>query len=282
MSAPSLFSSTPFGLTTNVSPAPVSSTRSPNSSDVSWPIGQTWVNTVAALEFTLVSVANGTATWQQASSTASNVNTLTASSGGALSPSGNNLSIVGTANQVTTTGAGSTITISIPTTFIAPGSIASTTTITAGTGLTVTSGGATISAGGLTVTAGGAAITGNVAVTGSVTASTTLTATLGAITATNGNFVFGTAGNKLVYSSVGTTTAAGANSAGTVPLVAGTATVATTAVTANSLIQLTCQALGTVTVPSALAVTTKTAGTSFVILASQVTDTSTIFWRIIN
>jgi collagen type VII alpha len=124
--------------------------------------------------------------------------------------------------------------------------------------------------------------TASPSVTGSLTAGTTLTATLGNITATNGNLVLGTAGNKQVYTSVGTTTAAGANSAGTVALVGGTATVATTAVTASSLVRLTCQALGTVTAPSALACTTKTAGTSFVILASQATDTSTIFWEIVN
>lgn len=124
--------------------------------------------------------------------------------------------------------------------------------------------------------------TASPSVTGSITAGTTLTATLGAITATNGNLVLGTAGNKILSTSVGTTTAAGANSFGSVALVGGTATVATTAVTANSLIFLTCQALGTVVVASALAVTAKTAGTSFVITASQATDTSTIAWMIVN
>lgn len=44
--------------------------------------------------------------------------------------------------------------------------LGSASTITAGTGLTVTSGGATITAGGLTVSAGGAAVTGNSTITG--------------------------------------------------------------------------------------------------------------------
>lgn len=109
-----------------------------------------------------------------------------------------------------------------------------------------------------------------------------LTATNGNITVNNGNFVHNTAGSKDVYTSVASTTTAGANSAGTVPLVAGTATVNTTAVTANSFIRLTCQALGTVAVPSALCVSTKVASTSFTILASDNTDTSTIFWEIVN
>ncbi len=117
---------------------------------------------------------------------------------------------------------------------------------------------------------------------GSVTAATSLTATLGNITATNGNIVRGTAGNKDIYTSVGSNETAGANSAGSVALIGGTIVVSSTAVTANSLIRLTCQALGTVIIPSALCVSAKVASTSFTILASQATDTSTIFWEIVN
>jgi hypothetical protein len=124
--------------------------------------------------------------------------------------------------------------------------------------------------------------TGSPSFSGSVTAGTTITATSGAITATNGNIVRGTAGNKDVYSSVGTNATAGANSAGTVALIGGTIVVATTAVGASSLIRLTCQALGTVVVPSALCVSAKSAGVNFTILASQATDTSTIFWEVVN
>jgi hypothetical protein len=139
---------------------------------------------------------------------------------------------------------------------------------------------------------GNTSVTGSLGTTTSITAGTTLTATLGAITATNGNFVKGTAGNKDVYTSVGTTTAAGANSAGTVTLVAGTATVATTAVTANSLIRLYRQGVGA-TGAAALGIVTRgtiTAGTSFVInsvqaadaTALQASDVSVIFWEIVN
>ncbi len=71
-----------------------------------------------------------------------------------------------------------------------------------------------------------------------------MTATLGNITATNGNIVRGTAGNKDIYTSVASTTTAGANSAGTVTLVGGTATVSTTAVTAASQIRLYRQGIG--------------------------------------
>lgn len=127
---------------------------------------------------------------------------------------------------------------------------------------------------------------------GSVTATTTLTATLGNITATNGNIVRGTAGNKDVYTSVASTTTAGANSAGTVTLVGGTATVSTTAVTASSQIRLYRQGIGA-TGAAALGILTlgtKTAGVSFIInavqaadaTALQASDVSVIGWEIVN
>lgn len=67
---------------------------------------------------------------------------------------------------------------------------------------------------------------------------------------------------------------------GTCTLVAGTCTVSNTSVTANSRIFLTAQSLGTVTVPSAYGVSARSAGTSFTILASVITDTSVIAYEI--
>lgn len=97
------------------------------------------------------------------------------------------------------------------------------------------------------------------------------TSTLVTIT---GNLSLGTAGNKLLIKE-------GTNaSMGVATLVLGTVVVNTTVVTATSRIQLTAQSLGTVTVPSALAVSARTAGTSFTILASQLTDTSVVAWQI--
>lgn len=69
---------------------------------------------------------------------------------------------------------------------------------------------------------------------------------------------------------------------GTAVLVGGTKTVLTSAIAANSFVLLTVQTLGTVAVPKAVAVTSKTAGTSFVITSADATDTSTIGWYIIN
>lgn len=144
------------------------------------------------------------------------------------------------------------------------------------------------------------ATTGNITATlgnivasaGSVTAGTSVTATLGNITATNGNFVKNTAGNKDVYTSLATTAAAGANSAGTVTLVGGTATIATTSVTAGSKIRIYRQGIGATgaTALGYLTIGTITAGVSFVInsvqaasaSALQATDVSVIFWEIVN
>lgn len=65
-------------------------------------------------------------------------------------------------------------------------------------------------------------------------------------------------------------------------MVAGTVTISTTAVTANSRIYLTPQTLGTVARPAAVGVTARTAGTSFVITSSDATDTSTVAWMIVE
>jgi len=120
-------------------------------------------------------------------------------------------------------------------------------------------------------------------VSGSVaTASTTpaITLTLGAITPTSvsstGDVSVETAGNGLKIKE-------GSNAKmGTATLVLGTLVVSTTAVTANSRIFLTAQSLGNITVPAALAVSARTAATSFTILSSDLTDTSVVGWMIVE
>ncbi len=228
-------------------PLPVSSPRSPTTSDLiaadgaPYNVGRIWVNTTSGVVYLYA----GAGVWSTAS--ASSIQTLTGGTGGAISPSAGNINILGTANQIASTGSGSSITMSIPTAFTAPGSI---------------------------------------------TATTSLTATSGNISATNGNVVLGTAGNKIVSTSVGTTTAAGANSFGSVTLVAGTATVATTAVTANSLVRLSRQSIGATGAAALgqLSVGTISAGVSFIINAAltatatslATTDVSIVNWEIVN
>ncbi len=67
---------------------------------------------------------------------------------------------------------------------------------------------------------------------------------------------------------------------GAASLVAGTVVVNTTAVTANSRIFLTCQTPGGT--PGFLRVSARTAGTSFTILSSSGTDTSSVGWLIVE
>lgn len=69
---------------------------------------------------------------------------------------------------------------------------------------------------------------------------------------------------------------------GTATLVAGTVVVSTTAVTANSRIFLTAQSLsiGLAGIPQALAVSARTAGTSFTISSASASDASVIGWII--
>jgi hypothetical protein len=135
------------------------------------------------------SLVGGVTTWAVLGGGTGAVATLTGDTGTAT-PVAGNVKIAGTTNQITTTGSAAQIALTIPSTFIAPGSIASTTTLTGGTGITAT--------------------TGNISATaGAVNAGTSMTATLGNITATNGNFVASTAGTGLLFNPAttsGTTT----------------------------------------------------------------------------
>ena len=120
--------------------------------------------------------------------------------------------------------------------------------------------------------------TGNTVVTGSLRTTTTLTATLGNITATNGNLVLGTAGNKLNITT-GANASVGVSAAldGASP---SQLVVATTAVTASSLIFLSYATAGGT--QGSLSIGTVVAGTSFQIKSSANGDTSTVNWLIIN
>ena len=248
--------------------------------------------------YILVSVAAGTATWYLMGGASSGLTGITGDTGTAT-PSLGVIKMAGTANEITTAASGNTVTFTIPTAFIGPGTITSTGAMFAGTSFTAQNG--------ITATTGNiAALAGNVSASGTVTGGTGVTATtgniqataggltagLGNITATNGNLVLTAAGNKMIRTSVASTTTAGANSIGTVTLVGGTATVATTAVTASSLIQLSRMSVGATGAAALgiLSVGTITASTSFVInawsaadaTALATTDVSSILWEIIN
>ncbi len=222
-------------------------TRAPTSADKAYVKGDLWLDTDAATAF----MFPGSGSWiSLGSGTTGAIVTLTGGSGGAISPVAGDIDLLGTASQITSTGTAGTITFSIPAAFVAPGSIASTTTVTSGTALVATT---------------------------SVTAGTTVTATLGAITATNGNLVLGTAGNKLSIA-----TGANASLGTSAAMTAGAIVISTTAVSASSKIFVTHNTLGGT--PGAVSAPTASiiAGTSFAIASSSATDTSTVNWMIIN
>lgn len=110
---------------------------------------------------------------------------------------------------------------------------------------------------------------------GSITATTTITATLGAITATNGNLVLGTAGNKIIIptgadASVGTSSAMSGTP--------GAVTVATTACSATAKVFYSRKTTGGT--PGQVSITAQD-GTGFT-LTSTANETSTFNWWIIN
>lgn len=98
----------------------------------------------------------------------------------------------------------------------------------------------------------------------------------GDISALRGNFNISTAGKGLAVKE-------GSNAKmGTATLSSGSVVVSTTAVTATSRIFLTQQTISGVSVATAVAVSARTAGTSFTISSANVLDTSSIAWILIE
>lgn len=95
-------------------------------------------------------------------------------------------------------------------------------------------------------------------------------------TTTSGDVVLNTVGKGLQVKE-------GSNARmGVGTLVAGTVTINNTSVTANTRIFLTVQSLGTVAVATPIAVTARTAGTSFTVTSSDGTDTSTFAYLLVE
>jgi hypothetical protein len=219
---------------------------------------------------------------------------LTVTAGGAGITGTTNINTTGAA--VTSIGTGGTGAVDIGN---ATGNTAVTGSLTASTGLTATTGGLTASAGGAAITGtttinttGAAATsigtggtgavnignnTGNTNITGTAIASLGYVATLGGFATTNGGLTLNTAGNKISIA-----TGANASIGTSAAMTAGTITISSTAVSATSIIFLTCNTpsgtQGFLSAPAA----SRVANTSFVINSSSALDTSTVNWWIIN
>lgn len=151
-------------------------------------------------------------------------------------------SVVGTANEITVVTALGTATISLPSAIIAPGSLSTTTTITAGTGLTVT--------------AGGADITGDSEI--------------------DGNLTLSAVDSKLNINDTAPSTASVGTSAA---MTAGEVTITTSACTSTSQIIYSRKTLGTLA--GNVSITAQADG-SFTLTSDEATETSTFDYLIIN
>ena len=187
-----------------------------------------WINTTTKNTFTYL----GAGVWVLSESLGGTILSMSDTAATQVLPSAaGNIQLNGMTNQIVVTAGTNSFAFTIPATFIAPGSIAAT---------------------------------------------TSLTATLGNITATNGNLVLSTAGNKLVInaatptaSSVGTTAA----------MITGATTITSSAITASSKIIYSRRTLGTAMGNVSI---TAQAGGSATLTSDEGTETSTFDYLIIN
>lgn len=128
-------------------PAPILAQRAPTNSDISYPIGQLWVDQSGDDYYGLVDVTAGVATWVVLASQPGNIDTLTGDSGGAISPSAGNIDLLGTANQIVSTGSGHQIEWSLSSTMVAPGTVEVTGLLTTDAGITASGGALTLNSG---------------------------------------------------------------------------------------------------------------------------------------
>jgi hypothetical protein len=227
---------------------PFIATYDPSSTDNIYPVGKRWVNTVANDEWVLTSFSSTSgilsANWLNVGGGASQISTINSQA-----PIGGNFNMVGTTNEITVTPTAGTDTFSIPASFVAPGSITSSTTIN--------SGGAIIAA------------------TGDISASTGSVVANAGFISSNGSLTLQAVGGKINIMT-GSNASIGTSAA----MTAGSITISTTAVTAASKIFLTTNAPGGT--QGFLSVGTIVPATSFVINSSNSSDTSTVNWWIIN
>ena len=120
-------------------PVPVKAQRAPTTRDAkAYELGQIWVDQITAQIYGLSSVAGGSAVWALLSPGDSEVDTLTGDSGGPRSPVAGNMVLEGGTN-ITSSGAGSTITFDMDDAITLATSISSPTYTTSATvaGLTI-------------------------------------------------------------------------------------------------------------------------------------------------
>ena len=229
----------------------VRQSRAPTTSDRRFKFGTIWLDTGANTVYALVNVTNNSAFWSLLGAGSGDLDTLTADSGGAIGPSLGNINLTGSQN-ISTAGSGNSITFATPPTITADAFDTGDTASGLRISTNVIEGEGTDGDIDITLTPKG-------------TGDTKLNA---------GSLSIEIAGEGLNIKE-------GANARmGTVVLAAGNATVPTTAVTSNSRIFLTYQALGVSL--GILRIETVVDGVSFDITSGTAFDSSTVAWVIIE
>jgi hypothetical protein len=117
--------------------------RTPTTDDKAYVIGTIWLDTLLAESF----MYNGGGVWVALGGATTAIATLSGDSGGAIAPVLGDIRLLGTADQITTTGTAGTITFSLPAAVIAPGSLEVTGLLTGDAGATIDSAGTAINIG---------------------------------------------------------------------------------------------------------------------------------------
>jgi hypothetical protein len=255
--------------------------RAPKNSDRRQKIGTLWVDQTTDQTYQLTTVSAGAANWTLLGPGASDVDTLTGDSGGAISPSGGNITLAGGSN-ITSSGSGSTIT------FALDNSINVSSDITTGeldvdniniNGNTISS---TDTNGNINLSPDGTGVvaTSKADINGGNIDGTTI----GGSTPAAGNFTTVDASGNISLSSAATqlqvTGGAVTDFIGTATLSSGTVTVANTNIAANDHIFLTYQ--GTSISDSGQLSYTISAGTSFTIESTNASDANDVSYFIVR
>lgn len=254
----------------DVFPVPIKATRAPTSTDIKFPIGQVWVRTDTAQVYILAQLASGAASWTLASPGASDVDTLTGDSGGAISPSSGNITLAGGTN-ITSAGASNTITFNLDAAITLATSVTSP-LYTAGAGVDLL----------VTVPSGqdGVVKMGDAAGSNKISFTDTSDVEVAQINS-DGAAQFDsnvTTGGNLILSAVASYIQMNGGAAtdfiGQATLSSGTVTVSNTNIASGDRIILTRAALNSSSALGELTITAQTASTSFVITAIDPSDGS--------
>lgn len=199
------FNQVSYGLTQSLIdlfPPPIVSQRAPTGNDKAV-IGTTWINSTTNFVYMITSITANVADWEILTGGGGGIAQFTTNAGIAIPAAGNINIVGGGATNITTSGAGSTITTAV----IASPSFAGTTK--SATGFIATTGNIVASTGNISATLGDIfTVTGNITSAGDMLAGTTITA-LGDIESSGGSVSAFTTVSAGTSVSAGTTVTAG-------------------------------------------------------------------------